>query len=524
MTTTTPGIGTSYDEVPYHSVAHADTTPDRLACLARLFGMTPEDPARCRYLEIGCASGGNLAPLALCFPEAEFVGVDLSRRQVEDGLRMFAELGIENVRLLHLDLMDIDESLGDFDFIAAHGVYSWVPEAVQERLLAVCRECLRPQGVAYVSYNTYPGWHMREMVREMMMFHTARLPDPAMKVGQARALLDFLAKAASLSKNAYSILLQSEVETLRDLPDSYLFHDHLAKLNAPVYFHQFIARATAAQLQYLGEATFAAMLPMHFPVYVQEAFSKVTGDILQVEQYMDFVRNRTFRQTLLVHSEVELDRVLDWQSMTPFRFRSKARAVEGGGDVRSDEKVVYQFEDWTVATRVPLLKAAMAELVEIYPVALSFEALRDRARASIGEQRDDDDQVLGGNLLSCFANGVVEVTLVDLPFTTTVSERPVAFPMARWQVMNKVPRLTNVRHESGDADQILRQVIFLADGTRRREEIAAALVESVLASGLKVSRRDDGRPIESPEELHRVLSGVADDALQKAANLAFLVA
>src|SRR5262249_45571696 len=110
----TPGAS-SYDALPYDSIPFPQSHPDRLHVIGRLFGMQPASPSRCRVLEIGCASGGNLIPVAAQAPASTFVGIDLSARQIADGKAMVADLGIGNVDLRQMDLADVDESLGKFD-------------------------------------------------------------------------------------------------------------------------------------------------------------------------------------------------------------------------------------------------------------------------------------------------------------------------------------------------------------------------------------------------------------------------
>jgi len=186
----------SYDELPYDSHPFVQTTPSRLATVATLFGMNPVPIDKCRVLELGSAAGGNIAPLAELYPDSEFVGVDLSARQIADGQKVVQAAGLKNITLRHASITDVDESYGKFDYIICHGVFSWVPDPVRQKILAVSAALLNPQGVAYVSYNTYPGWHMRGMIRDMMRFHAMLFDTPARRVEQARALLDFLAQSA----------------------------------------------------------------------------------------------------------------------------------------------------------------------------------------------------------------------------------------------------------------------------------------------------------------------------------------
>src|SRR5262245_31623646 len=170
---------TSYDEVPYESLPFAQTHPDRLDTVATLFGMRPAGADRCRVLELGCAAGGNLIPMALSLPQSRFLGIDQSARQIADGQKIVEALGLTNVELKQLSITDVDAGFGAFDYIVCHGVYSWVPATVQDKILEVCATNLAPQGVAYVSYNTYPGWHMRGMLRNIMCYHARRFDDPS---------------------------------------------------------------------------------------------------------------------------------------------------------------------------------------------------------------------------------------------------------------------------------------------------------------------------------------------------------
>ena len=220
-----------YDEVPYESNPFAQTHPNRLATVASLLGMKPKPIERCRVLELGCASGGNLIPMAIELPGSEFVGIDLSALQIDESNEILRKLDIKNVRLEHCNIADIDKKFGLFDYIICHGVFSWVPFDIKDKILDICRENLSWNGVAYVSYNALPGWHMRGMIRDMMCYHTARFTDNQMKVEQARALIDFLLQSATNEKSAYAVWLKEEFELLKKVKNYYIFHDHLEDNN-----------------------------------------------------------------------------------------------------------------------------------------------------------------------------------------------------------------------------------------------------------------------------------------------------
>ncbi len=243
----------SYDVIPYPGIALPETLPSNLGMVATLFGMSPPPVEHCRVLELGCGSGGNLVPMADAYPEATFVGIDLSERQISQGLEPVCALGLQNIALRRLSILDVGSDFGQFDYILCHGVYSWVPAEVRDKILAICRDHLSPNGVAYVSYNTYPGWRMREIIRDALRFHTQPISDPAARIRQARAILDFLTESIPTAEGAYRMIFKTESDILRDSPDGYLFHEHLEDVNDPIYFQQFVAQAKAKGLQYLAE-------------------------------------------------------------------------------------------------------------------------------------------------------------------------------------------------------------------------------------------------------------------------------
>ena len=139
-----------YDEVRYSNFPYAQTHPDRLATVAILHGLEPPDPFRARVLEIGCGAGGNLMAMAAATPGIRAVGVDLAAVAIEDGRKVAAAVGLDNVDLQQGDVRALtDGHLGEFDYVVAHGVYGWVPADAREALLAIrCRSVLLPDPLA----------------------------------------------------------------------------------------------------------------------------------------------------------------------------------------------------------------------------------------------------------------------------------------------------------------------------------------------------------------------------------------
>jgi SAM-dependent methyltransferase len=461
----------SYDELPYPSQAFVQTHPDRLATLARIFGLTPPSIEQCRVLEIGCASGGNLIPMAYGLPGSRFVGIDLSERQVAEGRARIAALGLTNVRIEAMSVLDLDERWGEFDYVICHGVYSWVERAVQDWILRIAGRQLSPHGIAYISYNTYPGWHLRESVRHMMRYHAMPFDTPAERIEQARAMLDFLTGAVPQEGNAYGQVLARELELLARCSDSYLYHEHLEPTNAPLYFHQFAERAAGHGLQYLAEADFAAMLTGRFPPEVAATLEGISADIIHLEQYMDFVRNRQFRQTLLCREGLKVRRALSPAVMQGTYVASAARR-EGEGALELDERVevTWRAPGGALATAVhPVSKAALELLAQRWPLGWVLEELL--AEACRIANRPDDVALPMQDLFQCFLSGVVELRSWQPPCVSVVSDRPRASACTVLEAaLSDV--VTSLRHVPVRIDATQRALLPHLDGLASIETIA----------------------------------------------------
>jgi methyltransferase-like protein/SAM-dependent methyltransferase len=524
---------TSYDDVPYDSHSYPQSHPARLATVAALFGLSPPPLDGCRVLEMGCASGGNLLPLALAYPDSRFVGVERSARQSALGRLLATELGLTNVEIRHGDILGISEADGLFDYIVCHGVYSWVPRPVQEAILAVCARNLRPGGVAYVSYNTYPGWKQLGMLRDMMLFHARRFPTPGQQVSQARGLLDFLSKWVPEQDDPYGLLLKKTTEGLRGKSDNYLYHDHLEEVNEPVYFHQFMERADAAGLQFLGEADLGLMATDGLPEELREKLAEVAPNTLMQEQYLDFLRNRSFRQTLLVHKGQPVNRKLSPASLVAMHLTMSARPEKNQLDLARREKVEFKGPGGrSVTASEPLVKSFLAALVRAWPGSVPFADAYEQAHLLLGlplpaaglagalARQERAAVELSRLVYLGAARRVIELSLGPPRFALVAGEKPLASPLARIQA-REATRVTNLRHETVTLSDFDRQLLPLLDGTRGRAELLAG-VTALVRQGALVPR-EGGTPVTDPARQQTMLQAFLERSLRQLAQLALLL-
>ena len=474
-----PTYQTSYDEVPYESFPIAGTHPDRLWTLARLPGLEPPAVETCRVLELGCAAGGNIISLAIGLPRAQFVGIDLSSVQIAQGEAVVQALQLPNIKLVAGSVMDVDDSYGQFDYIIAHGLFAWVSTEAQDKILEICKHHLSPGGVAYVSYNTLPGWRMRGTIRDLMRYHAMQFPETDKRVAQARSILDFMANAVPDADSVYGKLLKSELELLRNAPDYYIVHEHLEDLNEPLYFHEFIERARGHGLDYLCDADVSSMMGSRFPPQVAQTVRQIAPDVIRQEQFMDFLTNRTFRQTLLVHADRSIDRVITPQRVKELWVSGAARPMSAKPNLA--EGAMEKFctpSGMCVSTPKAITKAALMSLAASVPSAMPVPGLLAAAYSRLNplsaQQPDDKDyETLAGDLLHGYAARIVEFHAGASPFSLEAGAQPKASALARYQAQ-RGPRVTTLLHESIAIPEPIRALLPLLDGNRTLDEIAAS--------------------------------------------------
>lgn len=447
-----------YDQVLYPTYPQAQTHPGRMAVAGRLLGMDPASLEHARVLEIGCGQGSNLIPIAFQWPGSQCVGLDLAELPIAAGRELIQKAGLNNIRMEAMDILEANGDLGEFDYIIAHGVYSWVPEPVRDKLLALCRECLVPDGIAYISYNALPGGHLRQMIRGMMLFHIREIEDRQEQVHQARALLGFLAQSM-VKPDPYRSLLKAELEQILGRDESVLFHDELAGHYQPVYFHEFAAHAGRHGLQYLGEADFFEMQDSIFLPEVKETLRAISREsVVAREQYLDFLKCRKFRQTLLCRSEAELERSFRPEVIETMWIASPV--------VPDDNPTRFSGPgDLNVETNDPELQRVLTLLGGIWPLPLHFDDIVSRCQ--IERRASFRDAIL-----RFYAANVVHLHTCAPAFTRFAPERPEVSPLARVQI-ELGPVVTSYTHHPVELKgDLARRFLLLLDGTRTSHDLA----------------------------------------------------
>jgi SAM-dependent methyltransferase len=464
-----------YDELPYGDTAYFHTHPAHLGGLAVLCGLAPPALAGGRILEVGCGTGFNLVAMSRSLPDAEFVGLDASAVQVERARALAAAVGATNVRFLAGRVEELDDAEGDYDAIIAHGFYSWVPPAAQTALLELIRRRLEPDGLAYVSFNTKPGWNARGIVRDFLL---GAVPAGGSPLDRARAARERLAAfVASLPdpESPYGRQVATLAKSLADEPDYYLLHEYFAEFNEALTFGEFAARLAAHGLQYVAEARFATSAFAQLGED-RKALDAVGDDLVRREQYHDYRWQRSLRQSIVRRADRAVPRVADVEAVGRLWIRPRVELVEPIGDVDATEfdEALREEDGEPIRIHDPFYRRFLRRLraaphLRLQPGAFAADVL-DVTKFDLGFEKTRHlvmQVVLKGTI-----EEVWHVASEPTRYAATAGERPCACAFVRRQarsggaIVDRWHRV--VRLDAADRAKLVR-----LDGSVDRATLAA---------------------------------------------------
>jgi hypothetical protein len=452
-----------YEKLAYEGKAIPNTHPDRHAVAAMLRGIPAAIPEHARVLELGSATARNLAPMAFYLPKCRFVGVEIARMQHELAVELKQRLALDNLDLICADIMDLPRDIGRFDYIMAHGVYSWVPPVVRAKIFEICRDHLTENGVAYISFNAMPGWSLRGQVRQIMLLATRMLEDPKDRIASARGCLEFL--SANVPETPIAVLLKGEIDYARKATDSGILYDYLSEYNDAFDAETFLRAAGEYDLAFLAELIGIAARP-DTSHKVRAALTPMGGDDLELERMTDFLAWQQFRATLLAR---------------------KSTLAAARPAVLPDVRVLVRARA-ELSSLDPILAAALGAADEqVTPPRFEELCQLAFARLVAAGQRDAGAPFTPNERADLFAvlAGLAERRLVELttmPGTREAARapKPRANELVRTEAMlgNWV---TTERHRSVSVSDIRRRLLIHANGERDVDALSELLAADLRA-------------------------------------------
>jgi hypothetical protein len=400
--------------------------------------------------------------MAAAMPSARFVGCDLSERALAAGRRTIDALGLANVDLVHEDLRKLPEAHGDFDFIIAHGVYSWVPQEVRDGLFALAQSRLAANGIVFVSFNALPGSRVRQIAWEILHGHVDHLQGAHARLAAARTLSKMIAEGRSF--HASDDAVRAEFRAIAQSSDSELFHDTLGVPNDAFSFRDVSTHAARFGLRYLAEADLHSMSPVGLTTDARQYLSALDANAR--EQYLDFVRLRRFRQSLLCRVDALADAAPLATRLASMHLSADRALLQAVANARLDD-IVRQLVP--AGGEGGATREWLATLAQHAPAALPVAALRDRFG---GQTLPKPFEALLAD--ACVSNLVV-LHAYPPDVVSVAGDEPRASALARYEAATRdeLTSLIHTRVRIPDANT--RRLLMLLDGSRDRAALVAEI-------------------------------------------------
>lgn len=521
--TTSQALEEAYNEFPYESYVYPQTHPERMHTVAKLFGLNPPDIHKARILELGCAAGGNAMPLALLYPKTKILGIDISKEQITKANEYKKAMALKNIDFRQGDIMKLKKEIGEFDYIICHGVFSWVPEPVRDAIFKICAGHLSKNGIAVISYNTLPGWAAIKSLREMMLYHTKNFKNPAQQIAEAKRLLDFIYENTTPNNETYRQTIDRERKLLAATNDSYIFHEHLEAENHQFYFHDFAAMAHRQGLAYVGDSDISTMYIGNYSEKARKTLGAIK-DVVQQEQYIDFLCNRRFRHSIVTRKENAQQINRNIQSPQIFDFYIQAQYKQSEAQ---NETTGIKFESLSSAGAAFTVKEDKAAqifrtLAEMnMPVFIDELELEVKSKCNISP--DVTRSIIGKNAFLLCLQGFITLHSESHKFAARPGKKPKAFSWAL-HVAQVAPKsfksFANLRRENINLHPFARFLLQYLDGKSDRTALAKKMMTHVKNGDLKIHK--DGKEIIADKELQQIVNLQVESMLNQLADAALL--
>ncbi|MEW6465909.1 MAG: class I SAM-dependent methyltransferase [Pseudomonadota bacterium] len=465
-------IADAYDRTPYESGCFPFTHPARMGAVARLHGIEAPLPQNCRVLEIGCAMGQNLLPLALQYPQAHFVGVDLSVVQIARAKAAAKELAINNVELLHGDIRALQDQLrGPFDFIICHGVYSWVPPTVRDGILRCCARHLAEHGVVMISFNALPGGCEFRRTRDLVLSLTAGIDasDLPERHRQARATLEKLLRDTGEHVDA---AMRSAIQTFIDAPASYAIHEYLSDYNEAFSLGMFAADLEPHGLRYLADA----QLDIDG---ARERLAQRSGlttrgmSPLALEETLDALVGNAFRRALIVRDTAHHGRYPDLEALRSMAVACRfAEVTEAADGTEITAPMALQTPAGrTLRLLLPAAKDAARRVLRGQPCYVPVASV-------LADRTSPEAEIVLKTLLRLATEGFVDLVTSPLAIAAELPDPPRLWPWAAYALRSGAGMFCGTTHEPREISPEMRLLAQAINGKTPITELTQRWIAS----------------------------------------------
>ena len=500
-----------YEQLPYPGRPYAAATPERLEVIGKLFGLDVAPASQARVLELGCGSGGHLIPCAARNPSSRFVGIDGAEAHIEAARQMAEELGLQNVEFIHRDLLKFNSDIGCFDYVIAHGLWSWTSESVRSHILSLSKSILNKTGLFYVSYNAFPGWHARQAVAAALRFHVDETDGVAEQIEQARRMLAFLEQTSAEQSDLWAEMVRSECRVAEEYGWEFLFHDLLNPDTQPFYFEAIAKSFGAAGLTYLAEANLSSMLPENVAPRAVMGLERLDADWVSHQQYLDFVVNRSYRASLFHPQEGHSSDHIESTAVRRMGMATTLRRVSPPETGKWDGDVVHYRADGgpSISSDSQLFCLLLDILGDFSPSYVSWTTVaREAGERGATWTADELAAALSEDVCMAYTRGLIDLWPAASGEVDLRAHHPCAEPLPALQARHRGAFVSTRLHQAYEVDELDRQILLACDGRTETEVVIARVVRGVLDGDIQLETVDlSDSEGHSPEALIQEVAG-----------------
>lgn len=464
--------------------------PDRMRTLARLKGLNPTAVSKATILDIGCGTGLDLLAHAIAFPTAKFIGLDIAAEFINLGKQIIKELKLENVQLVCGDIKEYKTDLR-FDYIICHGVYSWVNSELQQSLLSVIQSTLEPTGIAYISYNSLPGWHYRRVVQRLIKLFDDQKLAVQQRVDLAINSMNKALLGLSDMSDHQTECLRNELQSCLKQSPAFIYHELLNFDCTAEYLEDFARKAADYRLRYFADGR-PTRIREHRYTEAERKRAAQLGLAGQnpekIEQFWDLLQPLALRGALFCHADQAVSSAPEYSHVMQMYISSALVAESKDVDLAGTRTETFRdARDLLVEVSDPILKSILTGLSGNWPKAVAVKEIIQNPKLSQLPSSTSLLQELGQYFLQGLVQLYNEVHLA----TNKIMERPKVFPLAICQARIGFAWVTNARFEFLPINEFDRELIQLLDGNNDSDRCVAALLERINSGAIAASITDE---------------------------------
>ncbi|MEM7620718.1 MAG: class I SAM-dependent methyltransferase [Pseudomonadota bacterium] len=312
------GYNVEFTYVPYFL---RELSPQCINLALIKSGYLPPSNETKTYCELGCGLGYTSLILAACYPDYTFYAVDFNSEHIARAQEFARKAKLDNVHFFDLSFAEFaTQDLPKFDYIIAHGVWTWVAESSRQDIIKFVNDRLNTNGAFYISYNAMPGSAPYQPLQKIYYHLYKTLPGtPKERIAKT---IEFVDRMIEKKMSYFEQFPQAKArhDSVKAKSSHYFAHEFL-NANWDCYYVSEVSDALQnARVKYVGSASLSEnATSAAFEKDCKDILSFISDNISQ-EQLKDYAQAKMFRKDLFMRGAIQLPALEMIERINELRF------------------------------------------------------------------------------------------------------------------------------------------------------------------------------------------------------------